>query len=222
VLEAARQSGRVRRWILAGGDAAMGIYYYPQSGPITEKMPHRAYPGCYAFSKVVEEVMGQQYHVQYGLPFVCLRASWIQHQDMILRHLSAASWAGHLSARQKAMFRKSDYVALAMHPDGRPVVRHVVGLNDVVAAFLLAMENPASAGETFNIAAPAPFAYDEAAEYLSRKTSLPTMRIKVPEAHDFTIDIRKARKVLGYRPQYDIFRIIDDALAYRSKARGAT
>jgi len=82
LLEAARQCKTIRRWILAGGDAAMGIYYYPQPGPINEAMPHRAYPG---FTRLVKSSKkdGPQYHIQYGLPYVCLRASWIMHDEMI-------------------------------------------------------------------------------------------------------------------------------------------
>jgi len=225
LLEAARESPSVRRWILAGGDAAMGIYFYPQPGPINETMPHRAYPGCYAFSKVIEEVMGRQYHIQYGLPVVCLRASWIMDGDDILNHLKVRgdifgipNWPEHMTAAQKrALSDGRDRVPVALHPGGRAIVRHVVHVRDVAAAFLLALANPNSVGETFNIAAPSAFAYDVAGEYLSRKTGAPTMRIKVPGVEDFRIDISKARAVLGYQPRYDIFRIIDAALEHRAE-----
>ncbi len=36
----------------------------------------------------MEEVMGQQYAIQYRLPYTCLRASWVFTQDDILKHLS--------------------------------------------------------------------------------------------------------------------------------------
>ena len=35
-----------------GGDAAVGHFFYRHDGPLTEKAPHMAYPGCYALSKV--------------------------------------------------------------------------------------------------------------------------------------------------------------------------
>ncbi|MFB3893420.1 MAG: NAD-dependent epimerase/dehydratase family protein [Phycisphaerae bacterium] len=293
LLEAARQSGRVRRWVLSGGDAAMGIYFYKQPGPINEAMPRRAYPGCYAFSKVIEEVMAEQYHIQYGLPTVCLRASWIIHRDMILRHFSVKGnglgvprWQDHMTSAQKKALRDlvgraaggrgsgagtldgpsrasekggmglwpvrlagvspavaagtaarragrrptphivdapgvpagRDFVGIAIHPDGRALVRHVVSIHDVAAAFLLALANPASIGQTFNIAAPSAFAYDTAGDYLARKTGWPTMRITVPKAEDFAMDISKARAILGYQPQYDIFSMLDEALQYRQGA----
>ena len=224
LLEAARQCGTVQRWILSGGDAAMGIYFHPQSGPINEAMPHRAYPGCYALSKVLEEVLGQQYYIQYGLPYVGLRASWIMDDDDILRHMTVGAkqfgvprWRKHMTAAQlKSLKDGRDRAPIGLHPDGRPIIRHVVHVQDVVSAFLLALANPASVGQTFNVAAPSAFAYDVAGEYLSRQTGLPTMRIKVPDAQDFAIDISKARAILGYQPQYDIFRIIDAALEHRT------
>ncbi|RUV29903.1 NAD(P)-dependent oxidoreductase, partial [Mesorhizobium sp. M1A.T.Ca.IN.004.03.1.1] len=43
--------------------------------------PHRAYPGSYALSKVLEEVMLEQFGIQYGLNGCCLRAPWIMEKD---------------------------------------------------------------------------------------------------------------------------------------------
>jgi nucleoside-diphosphate-sugar epimerase len=144
--------------------------------------------------------------------------------DDILRHLTVKGdifgvpqWRRHMTAGQRRSLKDGrDRVPIAVHADGRALVRHVVHVRDVVAAFLLALENPASVGQTFNIAAPSAFAYDVAGAYLARKTGLATMRIKVPDAQDFTIDISKARGILGYRPRYDIFGIIDAALACRA------
>ncbi|MBX7211154.1 MAG: NAD-dependent epimerase/dehydratase family protein, partial [Verrucomicrobiaceae bacterium] len=51
ILEACRRQG-VKQFILFGGDAAFGIWFYPQPVPIDENHPLTAYPGYYAFSKV--------------------------------------------------------------------------------------------------------------------------------------------------------------------------
>jgi nucleoside-diphosphate-sugar epimerase len=214
LLEAAREAGTVRRWILAGGDAAMGIYYYPQPRAITETMPRRAYPGVYALSKVLEEVMGEQFFIQYGVPYLCLRASWILHGDMILRHLSARAWGKYLTAAQRKVLRAEDRVAVLVKRDGTPLVRHVVGLADVVDAFVLALHAPEKkvVGETFNISGPRAFRYDTAGEYLAKRLGMETMTVRVPEAHDFRIAIGKAKRVLGYSPTMDIEAIMDAAL----------
>ena len=61
LLEAFRASATARQFILVGGDAAVGHFFYRHPGPVTEATPHMAYPGCYALSKVLEEVMLAQY-----------------------------------------------------------------------------------------------------------------------------------------------------------------
>ena len=81
LLEECRLSNSFRQIILIGGDAALGHFFYPHALPVTEQQKHTAYPGCYALSKVLEEVMLEQYFVQYGLTGCCLRAPWIMEKD---------------------------------------------------------------------------------------------------------------------------------------------
>jgi UDP-glucose 4-epimerase len=81
VLEACRSSATLEQFVLVGGDAAVRHAAYPRSIPITESEGHRAYPGCYALSKVLEEVMLEQYFMQYDLNGCCLRAPWIMAKD---------------------------------------------------------------------------------------------------------------------------------------------
>ena len=53
ILEACRES-KVQQVIFFSGDAAQGIWFYPQPIPIDENHALTAYPGYYAFSKVME------------------------------------------------------------------------------------------------------------------------------------------------------------------------
>lgn len=233
LLEAVRQEGRVKQFLLSGGDAAMGIWFYPQPIPINEAMPLRAYPGRYAFTKVVEEVMCQQHVIQYGLPYTCLRASWVFTGDDILKHLSltravdpdrptVSSWDEFLTEEHRQLVaRGEDRVPILVNERGVPYRRHIVHLEDVVHAWLLALGNPAAVGQTFHIAAPSAFSYDQAAGYLSQRTGVPTTELLVPGCHSFEIDITRARSVLGYRPRYDVYGIIDAALAEEEASRPA-
>src|SRR5690349_22484194 len=81
LLEEFRESPTAKRFVLIGGDAAIGHFFYRHPAPVTEDTPHMAYPGCYALSKVLEEVMLEQYGIQYGLDWCCLRAPWIMEKD---------------------------------------------------------------------------------------------------------------------------------------------
>ena len=81
LLEACRASTSFRQLVLIGGDAAIGHFVHPHPVPVTEQQRHSAYPGCYALSKVLEEVMLEQYYIQYDLNGCCLRAPWIMEKD---------------------------------------------------------------------------------------------------------------------------------------------
>ena len=227
VLDAARRQ-EIRQLILFSGDAVMGIWFHPQPIPIDENHPLAAYPGYYAFSKVVEEVMARQYEVQYGLPVSILRSSWVFEADDLLDHFSILknvdpAEKGHgfgpVPDEVLALVRaRQERVPILADGSGTPLYRHIVHLDDVMQAFDRMLGNPAALGRAFNIAGPAAFDYRVASDYLSRKTNTPTVTIPCPDYHPFEINITQARAVLGYRPENDIFRMIDRALQSRAAA----
>lgn len=223
LLDAAMRTRAPKRVILASGDAVNGIYFNPQPVPIREDMPLAAYPGYYPLSKVLEEAMFEQYYHQARVPTVCLRISWIQADDDILNHLTVAGecfgvpvWKELMNDRQRAVYADGRDAAVALrHPDGRPVRRHVVAVEDCVQAFVLALRRGGIEGQTFMIAMADPFDYVEAAAYAARRMEIDTLDLVDPVGQDFAIDTTKARYVLGYRPKYDIFGLIDRAIEFR-------
>ncbi len=223
LLEAAMHTRSPKRVILASGDAVNGIYFNPQPVPIREDMPCKAYPGYYALSKVLEEEMFRQYYYQARVPTVCLRISWIHAEDDILNHLTVAGesfgiprWRDLMNDEQRAYYRDSRNAAVALrHPNGQPVRRQVVAVDDVVQAFLLALQREQIEGETFMIAMNDPFDYLAAAQYAAKKLDLDVLDLVDPVAQDFSIDTCKARYVLGHQPQCDIHGLIDRAVDFR-------
>ncbi len=230
VLEACRFSGQVRQFILLSGDAAQGIWFYPHPQPINEQTPLAAYPGYYAFSKVIEETMTRQYGIQYGLPWTILRSSWVFENDDLLHHFSILENVdpaepghgfGEVPEEVTEQVRQGrEHIPVLVDADGQPLSRHIVHIDDVVQAFSCAIGNRRAIGEDYNIAAPQPFRYREAAEYLSEKLSLPTIEIPSPQYHSFSIDISKARREIGYQPENDFPRMADRAIAYRRSDAG--
>jgi nucleoside-diphosphate-sugar epimerase len=231
LLDACKQAGNIKQYIQAGSDARAGIYYYPQPIPIDENHRHSGYPGYYPLSKVLEEVMCEQYQIMYRTPITILRFSWVHDQDDILAHVTLAEphlgvpvwpdWA--TTAEQKAYFEQgADGAACLVHADGRAGKRHIVGIKDVVKSIMLAVGNQTAVGEAFNVSGPAPFAYDVLADYVAGKLDLPVVRFEVGEFHDFCIDMAKSRSVLGFNPEYDIFRIVDDAIEFRKAGKTRT
>lgn len=224
ILEACRKQG-VKQFILFGGDAAQGIWFYPQPVPIDENHPLTAYPGYYAFSKVMEETMAMQYAVQYGVPVTVLRSSWVFEGDDLLNHFSLLrnvnpAEPGHgfgaVGEDVLELVRaKQERIPILTDAKGAPLRRHIVHVDDVMQSFDRMLGNPSAIGQSFNIAGPSSFDYRVAAEYLSQQLGVPVIEIPNPQYHPFEINITRARTVLGYAPQNDFFRMADRAIAAR-------
>lgn len=222
LLEACRRE-KVRQFILFGGDAALGIWFYPQPIPLDENHPRAAYPGYYAFSKVMEEVMAEQYAIQYRVPVTVLRSSWVFTGGDLLNHFSLLhnvrpAEPGHGFGEvgddvMRLVLAKQERIPVLVNAQGAPLRRHIVHLDDVVQAFDRALDNPSAFGQTFNISGPTPFDYRVAADYLSRRLGIPTVDLRCPDYHSFEINITRARTVLGYAPENDFFRMADRAIA---------
>lgn len=232
ILEACREtldtSLPVRQVLLFGGDAAQGIWFFPQPIPINENHALTAYPGYYAFSKVMEETMAQQYSVQYGVPFSVLRASWVFQDDDLLQHFSLLENVkpaepghgfGEVPENVLQLVRAGEErIPILTDEDGTALNRHIVHVDDVMQAFDKMLGNPVALNSSFNIAAPAAFNYHAAAEYLSEKTGTPTVEIPC-KYFGFEIDISRARNVLGYAPENDFFTMADRAIEFRGQKK---
>lgn len=226
ILEACRRHG-VKQFILFGGDAAFGIWFYPQPIPIDENHPLTAYPGYYAFSKVMEETMAQQYAVQYGVPVTVLRSSWVFEGDDLLNHFSLlrnvnpaepGHGFGEVNDEVLELVRhKQERIPILTSSDGTPLRRHIVHVDDVMQAFGRMLGNPSAIGQSFNIASPSAFDYRVAAEYLSKRLDVPVIELRCPKYHPFEINISRARTVLGYAPEDDFCRMADRAIDARLK-----
>ena len=231
LLDACKESGRIKQYIQAGSDARAGIFYYPHPHPIDETYPHCAYPGYYAFSKVLEETMCEQYIIQYRLPITTLRFSWVHVEDDIIAHATLRPpnfgvpvWKELATTPgQKEYFEKGiDGVAMLVHPGGRPGLRHIVSIRDVVDAVMLAVGNEGSLYNAFNVSGPAPFSYDVLSGYIAERLGLPVVEFVYDSFYDFQIDLSKSRQILGYNPKVDIFGIVDGAVEFRETDKTRT
>ena len=221
LIEAFRASPAARRFVLIGGDAGVGHFHHRHDGPVTERTPHRAYPGAYALSKVLEEVMVEQAGIQYGLDWTCLRAPWIMEKDDFRHTLSfgddvfgGPDWKTLVAPEVAARARAEGAVPLLYDADGRPLKRNFVHVDDLVAAILIALDHPAARQRLYNIAMDEPVDYGALAAYLASTRGLPS--IDIPSGlHSTWLDNRRARLELGWRPDYDLARLVEAAWSYR-------
>ena len=224
LLEACRVSPTFEQFLLIGGDAAVGHSDYPRPIPVTEPQPHMAYPGCYALSKVLEEVMLEQYYIQYDFNGCCLRAPWIMEKDDFKYTLSFGDdvfggppWKDFVTPEQAAEYIRTQTVPVMLDRTGRSVKRNFVHVEDLVSAILLAIDAPGARQQTFNICMDEPVDYREMGAYLAKTRGLPTVEIETP-LYPVWLDNAKAKFVLGWRPQYDLAKLIDAAWDYQRAA----
>ncbi len=221
LLEECRVSATFRRFILIGGDNAVGHFVYPHPIPVTETQRHTPYQGCYALAKVLEEVMLEQYYIQYDLDGCCLRAPWIMEKDDFKYTLSFGEdvfggprWRDLVGPELADRYQQAGTIPILCDAEGRPVLRNFVHVEDLVSAILIALEHPKARQQTFNICMDEPVDYARVAEHLHRTRGLPSVAIRTPY-HSTWLDNTKAKFLLGWRPRYDLPRLIEEAWEYR-------
>lgn len=221
LLEGCRASPSFHQFILIGGDAAVGHFHYPHPVPVVETQPHSAYPGCYALSKVIEEVMLQQYFIQYGLNGCCLRAPWILEKDDLRFHLSfgadvfgAPRWCDRVGAEAAAAYAACGAIPVLLDPQGEGVLRNFVHVDDLVSAILAAIDHPRARQQVMNVCMDEPIDYVRLGEYLVRTRSSTLVPLR-DRYHSTWLDNSKAKFLLGWRPHYDMARLVESAWGYR-------
>ena len=221
LLEECRASSSFKRFILIGGDAAVGHFFYPHPAPVAERQKHSAYPDCYALSKVLEEVMLDQYYIQCNLSGCCLRAPWIMEKDDFKYTLSFAEdvfggprWRDLVGTQRAEEYIKINAVPVMLDPNGAPVKRNFVHLSDLVESMVIALDHSKAHQQTFNICMDEPVDYREVADYLQKSRGMPAVEIKTPYWSTW-LDNSKAKFLLGWRPRVDLKKLIDDAWSYQ-------
>jgi len=221
LLEEFRTSATARQFILVGGDAAVGHFFYRHAAPITESTPHMAYPGCYALSKVLEEVVLEQFGVQYDLNGCCLRAPWIMEKDDFRHTLSfgddvfgGPDWRTMVAKEDAERGRREGAAPLLRDAGGVPLKRNFVHVDDLASAMLAALDNPRAKRQLYNVCMDRPVDYGEVAAYLKRTRGLSSIDIP-SNFHSNWMDNSKAKYHLAWAPAYDLEKLIDSAWEYQ-------
>ncbi len=123
-------------------------------------------------------------------------------------------WRDLVGPERAEAYAASQTVPIMLDPDGQPVLRNFVHVDDLVEAIVLAIDHPKARQQTFNICMNEPVNYRVVADYLTRTRGLPSVDISTSYRSTW-LDNTKARFLLGWRPQYDTQRLLEAAWTYQ-------
>ncbi len=218
---------KVRRFIFASSDEAYPSMY-SRYLPIDENHPTQPY-SFYGLTKLAGEEVLRYYHRANALPISIARFALVMEPweathingtlggflflKSMLPMIEARAGVEAASAL-RAQLKDDNTLLLARDSDGIPYMFHCADVRDIVQGLLLMLDVPSAVGEAFNLSGPAPFVYDQVIPYLAQKSGYPFIdaRIAGPSIriHHSTA---KARQLLGYDPQFNIFQSITDGFS---------
>ncbi|MCA9858143.1 MAG: NAD(P)-dependent oxidoreductase [Thermomicrobiales bacterium] len=196
--------------------------------PIDESHPREPY-SFYGLTKVAGEEILQYYYRANGLPIAIARFALVYEPwESVSPKGTLGGFLFYDGAMRFVRSRAGDAFADSLAPagesapdlllprdeSGTPWMFHCVDVRDIVQGLTLLLERPEAVGQAFNLSGPAPFSYGEVIPYLAEKAGLTYLDATIP-AQPIRIhhSIAKARALLGYDPQHDVFRSIQDGLA---------
>ena len=191
------------------------------TGRSPKTTPHMAYPGCYALSKVLEEVMLEQFGIQYDLNGCCLRAPWIMEKDDFRYTLSfgddlfgGPDWKTMVPAGDAKRYAGQGHRPAAAgrrRPAAEAQFRACrrSRLGDPGGDRQSAHRSASSSTSAWT----APSTTARWRHYLARTRGLDS--IEIPSRfHSNWMDNSKAKYLLGWQPEYDLEKLIDSAWEY--------
>lgn len=229
LLDAASQAG-VRRFVFASS----GEVYpenNPQLLPVTEEHPLLP-TSPYGLTKLLGEEL-VRFHQRAGrMETVILRFSHTQDAAELLDEDSFFSGPRFFlrpRIRQQESFgntvvadilRAADIGGpahvLARNQDGRPFRMHITDTRDMVAGVLLALDHKAAAGGAFNLGSDDPVDFAEILPQMAELTGMPIVTVDLPGAGVYYhTSNERIRSTLGFRPEWTIKRMLDEAAAAR-------
>ena len=189
----------------------------------------------YALTKLLSEEICLSYMREYGLPVTILRYCSIKAANEVLGMLKPAwlnffinmtlsksriPWIGtenidETKAVMRDLLSTPEAVCAASDQLGNPWLLVVTDVRDVVAGTILALESDNAVGEAFNMTGCPPVTYAHAARLLADATGRPYREAQLPFCRGATASTDKARRMLGYDPQYSFDKMVETALAHQ-------
>ncbi|NJN82260.1 MAG: NAD(P)-dependent oxidoreductase [Caldilineaceae bacterium] len=189
MLEAAVQfAPNLQHFFFASSDALYSKYLpagIPE--PIREDEMPLEPGGSYALTKLLGEDLCRGYLRNSGLPVTIFRFALTVSTDEILtfRQFYLSHWiAAYSNKRSEAATALSqrmldvqaaaggkEVLVIARDESGRSYKKHIADVRDIVAGFTAALGQRSVVGETFQLASPTPFTWEETIPYLAANST---------------------------------------------------
>jgi nucleoside-diphosphate-sugar epimerase len=119
-------------------------------------------------------------------------------------------WRDLVGHDKAVEYVRSGAVPVMLDPDGEPVLRNFVHVDDLIDAITLAVDNPKARQQTFNVCMDEPVNYRDVATYLAEARQHSSVEVHTPYRSTW-LDNTKAKFLLDWRPAYDLPLLIDSA-----------
>jgi UDP-glucose 4-epimerase len=228
-----RSRTKVKRVLFSSTDQAYSPFV-SQKTTFTEDHPQDPID-IYGLTKAMGEQAVAEYRREYGMPIVTTRYGSVLAGDEALTVLSAdwlhnflhlwtdngrVPWFGAdkveaAFAAVKPALKVPNAVCGFTDPNGVSWGLPFSDVRDTVRGIILALEHPRAVNEVFSIVGPETTEFVPAAKLIASKTDRPYVEVRMPFLWWFGVSIDKARRVLGYEPEYDFAGMVESALAIR-------
>jgi UDP-glucose 4-epimerase len=236
LLEAVRAAGGAEIILASSGEV------YPEMAPaylpIDEDHP-RLPRSHYGLTKLLDEELVWFYARSHGMPATVLRFPHTQDAFELLDPGSVFS-GPRFFLRQKLEQQRqlgnteaaellqrhddgTERLLLSRSADGTPYRMPIGDSRDVAAGVVLAVSSPHARGQTIALGPAEPAAFDVLVGRMSELTGLEYVDVRLPgQGPNYSVDISRARRILGYDPIYTVDRMLDEAAsAYRKRQEEA-
>jgi len=213
----------------------------PIYNPIDEMHPLRP-EGSYAIAKLASEEIVKGYTREKGLRSTMLRPSGICSGTAILGRWSVASVSGILQAGQSSprsslymkdgqeLWKELEMNALSKDQPCAVVDKYKaswiyqpVDARDVAHACICAIESKSDPGSVFNVSAPEPIPFTQAAEIISEINGMPVLNWQVSVRWIYDLNNIRAKYAINYQPKWGIKEMVESAMAVkRGESDGLT
>ena len=226
LLESCKLSGIKNFIFISSGET------YPEGNavylPVDEEHPQKPM-SFYGETKLIGENLLKFYGRKYGLSWKILRISHTQDAEELLDQDSFFSGARFFLkakiARGKLLGKNAevsllekfddgkDKLIISRGEDGTPYMMHITETRDTAHGIVLALLSDAGANEAFNIGNDDPFEFDKAIPLMAEMTGLQVIDVRLPgKAVHYCTSNQKAKKFFDFKPQWDLKRMLDEAL----------